>query len=80
MTVEVGGEVVTAVAEADVDRTAADGKASSVQFVHFPMTDDQATKFKQPGTRVLVGIGHAQYQHMAALSEVIRAELAGDLA
>ena len=80
MTVEVDGEVVTAVAEADVDRTAADGKASSVQFVHFPMTDDQAAKFKQPGTRVLVGIGHPQYQHMAVLPEDIRAELAGDLA
>ena len=80
MTVELDGEVVTAVAEADVDRTAADGKASSVQFVHFPMTDDQATRFKQPGTRVLVGIGHPHYQHMAALPEDTRAELADDLA
>ena len=32
MTIEFGGEVATGVPEADVDRTAADGKASSVQF------------------------------------------------
>ncbi len=80
MTLEVDGAVVTAVAEADVDRTAADGKASSVQFVHFPLTDEQADRFKQAGSRVLVGIGHPQYQHMAALPEESRAELAGDLA
>src|SRR5690606_2220488 len=33
---EFAGEKVTAVPEADVDRTTADGKASSVQFLHFP--------------------------------------------
>ena len=33
----VGGETISGVAEADQDRTTAEGKASSVQFVHFPV-------------------------------------------
>ena len=34
--IEVGGERVVGKAEQDQDRTTAEGKASSVQFVHFP--------------------------------------------
>ena len=79
MTLDVAGEVVRGVAEADVDRTTADGKASSVQFVHFPLTDGQADAVKQPGTRVMVGIDHPNYGHMAVLSEESRAELSRDL-
>ena len=79
MVLDVEGEQIRSVAEADVDRTSADGKASSVQFVHFPMTDAQAAAFKRPGCRVVLGIEHPAYQHMAVLSEAARAELAGDL-
>ena len=32
--------------EDDVDRTSAEGKASSVQFIHFKFNDDQINKFK----------------------------------
>ena len=49
------GETVVAAPEQDVDRTTAEGKASSVQFVHFPFTPDQIAKFRAPGTRVVVG-------------------------
>ena len=42
----IDGAEVTATAETDVDRTSAEGKASSVQFVHFRLTDDQAAKLK----------------------------------
>ena len=35
----IDGAEVTATAETDVDRTSAEGKASSVQFVHFHLTD-----------------------------------------
>ena len=34
----IGGETINGVPEADQDRTTAEGKASSVQFVHFPFT------------------------------------------
>lgn len=79
MTIAFDGETVTGVPEADVDRTNAAGKASSVQFVHFPFTADQAAKFKQPGARIVLGIGHENYAHMAVMPEPIRAALAGDL-
>ncbi|MGB0681062.1 MAG: DUF3501 family protein [Magnetovibrionaceae bacterium] len=71
--------VVTAEAEEDVDRTSADGKASSVQFLHFPFTAEQAAAFKKPGTKAILGIGHDGYGHMAQLSEDVRTELAADL-
>jgi len=73
------GETVKGVPEADVDRTTADGKASSVQFVHFPFTDAQIAAFRQAGTQVIVGIAHENYQHMAVMPERVRAELAEDL-
>ena len=79
MTLEVGGETITAAAEEDVDRTSAAGKASSVQFVHFVLSDAQRAAFKTPGTRALLAITHPAYQHMAVIPEEVRAELAKDL-
>lgn len=78
--IEVGGERVPAQAEADQDRTTAEGKASSVQFIHIPFTDAQAAAFKQPNTRVILGLSHPNYSHMAVLPEATRAALAGDFA
>lgn len=72
------GETVTGEPEADLDRTTADGKASSVQFVHFPFTDDQVAKFAAAGTEVTLGFGHPDYAHMTLLPDAVRAELAGD--
>jgi hypothetical protein len=69
MYLEVNGERVSGKAEEDVDRTAADGKASSVQFVHFPLSDAQADVLKNSGARVIVGIDHENYSHMAVMSE-----------
>ena len=79
MYLEVNGERVSGKAEEDVDRTAADGKASSVQFVHFPLSDAQADVLKNSGARVIVGIDHENYSHMAIMSEPTRNALAGDL-
>lgn len=75
----INGERVNAKPEEDQDRTSAEGKASSVQFVHFPLTDAQANAVKTPGAQVIVGLGHEHYNHMAVLNEKVRAELAGDL-
>jgi hypothetical protein len=80
ITLAFDGEEVKGVPEADVDRTTADGKASSVQFLHFPFTDAQIEKFKKPNTQVIVGIGHEAYSHMAVMPESVRAALAGDFA
>jgi hypothetical protein len=76
--IEVGGERVVGKAEQDQDRTTSEGKASSVQFVHFPFTQAQIAAFREPNTRVILGLSHPNYSHMAVLSEATRASLAGD--
>lgn len=75
----IGGEEIIATAEDDLDRTTADGKASSVQFVHFHLDDNQAKAFKHPQTQVMLGIKHPNYGHMAILSDRVRASLGNDL-
>jgi hypothetical protein len=74
-----GGATLVGRPEEDVDRTSAAGKASSVQFIHFPLSAEQAASFKTPGTEVVVGFGHPGYGHMAVLPEATRAALAADL-
>ncbi len=64
--------------EQDLDRSTADGKASSVQFVHFPFTEHQVEAFRQPDTEVVVGFKHPAYAHMAVMPDVVRAALAED--
>lgn len=80
VTISVGGETVTAIAETDVDRTTADGKASSIQFLHFPFTATQIAAFREEGAQVTLGIGHPKYGHMAILPEAVRAALSDDFA
>lgn len=75
---EFAGERVAGVPEADVDRTSAEGKASSVQFIHFPFTDEQVRKFRAPGTQVTIGFRHPQYAHMTIVTEEVRSALAED--
>ncbi len=76
--ISVNGERIAARPEADQDRTTPDGKASSVQFVHFPFTDAQAAAFRAPGAQVVLGMSHPAYNHMAVLSDAVRGELSGD--
>jgi len=76
--IEVGGERVVGKAEQDQDRTTSEGKASSVQFVHFPFTEAQIAAFREPNTRVILGLSHPNYSHMAVLSEATRTSLAED--
>ena len=74
------GETIAGVAEADQDRTDESGKASAVQFLHFPFTDAQVEKFRNPGVEVMLGFKHKNYGHVTVLPETIRAALAGDFA
>lgn len=77
--ITINGERIACKPEQDQDRTTAEGKASSVHFVHFPLTDAQAKAFKTPGCNVIIGLDHANYRHMAVVSDAVCAELAGDL-
>ena len=79
VTLEIGSETVTATAEEDVDRTTADGKASSVQFIHFPLTPKQKADFLNVENRVTLGIAHSNYGHMAIIPAAMRKELCRDL-
>jgi hypothetical protein len=76
----IGSARIAGVPEADMDRTTAEGKASSVQFVHFPFTAEQIAAFRAPGAQVIVGFTHPNYGHMAVLPEPVRAALAQDFA
>ena len=66
---KVGEELIKAVPEEDVDRTSAEGKASSVQFIHFKFTDDQVKKFKSNSSQIEIGINHKEYSHSTKLGE-----------
>ena len=66
---KIENEVVKAVPEDDVDRTSAEGKASSVQFIHFKFNDDQISKIKSGNVSVELGIDHKEYAHTTKLTE-----------
>ncbi|HXM84678.1 MAG TPA: DUF3501 family protein [Stellaceae bacterium] len=74
------GEKVMGEADPTRENTSPEGKASSVQFLRFPLSKEQKVKFKAPGTQVVAGIEHANYGHMAVLPETTRQALAEDLA
>lgn len=78
MFIKIGGETVKGVAEDDLDRTTADGKASSVQFVHFPFTEAQITAFRKPDAEVVLGFSHENYPHMTVMPDAVREALAKD--
>ena len=77
-TVTIGGETIAGIPEEDTDRTNADGKASSVQFIHFPFTDAQVAAFRAEGAEVVVALRHPEYGHMAVVPEDTRRALAED--
>ena len=66
---KIDGKVLKAIPEEDVDRTSAEGKASSVQFVHFKFNDQQIEKFKSGSSKIEVGIDHTEYLHSTSLNE-----------
>jgi len=66
---KINGEKIKAVPEEDVDRTSAEGKASSVQFIHFNFTEDLIKKFQSNGSEIELGIDHKEYSHTTKLSE-----------
>tara|TARA_B110000003_G_scaffold208885_1_gene207798 strand:+ start:270 stop:863 length:594 start_codon:yes stop_codon:yes gene_type:complete len=66
---KIDDEVVKAIPEEDVDRTSAEGKASSVQFIHFKFNEDQIAKFKLGSASIELGIDHKEYAHTTKMTE-----------
>ena len=76
--IRIDGELIKAIPEEDVDRTSAEGKASSVQFIHFKLNDEQIQKFKSDSVDVEVGIDHKEYSHTTKLNAANLSSLSAD--
>ena len=75
---KINGEIIKAIPEKDVDRTSAEGKASSVQFIHFNFNDDQIEKFKSNSSEIELCIDHKEYSHSTKLTIENIASLSAD--
>jgi hypothetical protein len=73
---EIGGETVRATPTEYDDRTTADGKTSSVHWLRFALTQEQVARFASE--KVVIGLSHRNYGHMAVLSDDTKAALATD--
>ena len=76
--IKINGEIIKAIPEEDVDRTSSEGKASSVQFIHFKFTDEQIKKFKLNSDEIQIGINHDEYTHTTRLSSATLSSLSAD--
>ncbi len=65
-------------AELDGDRTTADGKASSVQFVHFEFDEKAVNSIKNNMENVSISINHENYKHSVILNTDTVRELIKD--
>ncbi len=74
---KINGEEIKAIPETDVDRTSSQGKASSVQFVHFEFNDNQIQKFNS-SSEIEIGINHKEYSHIAKLHDETIKSLSAD--
>jgi hypothetical protein len=74
------GERASGVADPTRENTSPEGKASSVQFIRFPLSAAQQQNFRTPGVQIICGVDHPAYGHMAIVPEEVRAALAADLA
>ena len=75
---EIGGDVIRATPTEYDDRTTADGKTSSVHWLRFKLSKDQIAHFRNGTERVVLGVSHPHYGHMAVLSTEARTALAKD--
>jgi len=65
-------------AELDVDRTTADGKASSVQFVHFVFDEDLIKDLEKYKEEITISIDHESYKHSTTINLDTAKELIND--
>ena len=77
---EIGTDTIHATPTEYDDRTTPDGKTSSVHWLRFKLTADQIARFKNGSERVVLGLSHKNYGHMAVLNAETRAALAKDFA
>ena len=78
LSITVGDDVIKGIPEDDVDRTTSEGKASSIQFLHFPFSDEQVIGFRDTSNKVVISIDHKKYGHMAIVPQTMREALTSD--
>jgi hypothetical protein len=76
--IQLNKEKINAVSEIDVDRTSSEGKASSVQFLHFNFSDEQIKFFKDLNNEVALSIDHSLYNHKTIISKETKTALIKD--
>jgi len=76
--IKVADEKIAATPETDVDRTSAEGKASSVQFLHFNFSDEQVKKIKDKNAEIIIGVSHDLYNHSTKISNDKKSALIKD--
>ena len=75
---KISEDIIKSIPEQDVDRTSAEGQASSVRFIHFEFTDEQVKKFKDSSNEIIIGVDHEMYKHTVKLTEDNQKALAMD--
>ena len=71
-------EKINSIPEKDLDRTSQEGKASSVQFIHFNFSNQQIDKFKNLNNKIILGINHKLYDHSVVINNETRKALISD--
>lgn len=75
---EIGPDRITASPTEYEDRTTPDGKTSSVHWLRFTFMPEQIARFCSGAERIVLGLSHPNYGHMAVVSEAVRRALAKD--
>ena len=78
--IKINDEKIISIPEKDVDRTSAEGKASSVQFIHFNFSAQQINNFKDLNNKVFLGIEHKLYNYVTEIIEKTKKALIKDFA
>jgi len=75
----INNDLIYATPEVDVERTDADGKTSSIHFLHFYLNDKQIIDFKKINNEIKFGIEHNSYPHSAIITKEVHKSLINDL-
>jgi hypothetical protein len=75
----IGAETIRGIPDAERENTSPEGKASSVQFIRFPLNADQKTRFVAGAEPVMLGFDHPRYGHLAVMGAAMRETLSNDL-
>jgi len=75
---EVGDDRIKGLPVDQDERTTAEGKTSSLHWLRFSLSKDQIEVFRSGTKRIVIGIDHPNYGHMAIVPDNVRRELARD--